>query len=149
MNLVALRAAGIAGIVGAICWAIGDVLLVGGSAPAEQFPLLLRDYADRIPFKALAWMLPLDESRLAAGAMIGLEDAIVLANRMVTGGERACDTARMAGELGWEPRRTNSAICYLERAGAIKSRTALASAPWRAVQLIRTDDTLRFARNHA
>lgn len=70
MNLVALRAAGIAGIVGAICWAIGDVLLVGGSAPAEQFPLLLRDYADRIPFKALAWMLPFDEPRLAAGAMI-------------------------------------------------------------------------------
>ncbi|WP_346784050.1 toll/interleukin-1 receptor domain-containing protein [Aurantiacibacter flavus] len=77
------------------------------------------------------------------------EDAIVLANRMVTGGERACDTARMAGELGWEPRRMNSAICYLERAGAILSRTALASAPWRAVQLLRTDDTLRFARNHA
>lgn len=77
------------------------------------------------------------------------DDAIMLANRMMTGGERACDTAGMAGELGWEPRRTNSAICYLERAGAIKSRTALASAPWRAVQLIRTDDTLRFARNHS
>ena len=70
MNLLAIRATGIAGIVGAICWAIGDVLLVGGSAPPEQFPLLLRDYADRIPFKALAWMLPLDEPRLAAGAMI-------------------------------------------------------------------------------
>ena len=77
------------------------------------------------------------------------EDAIVLANRMVTSGERAFDTAQLAEGLGWEPRRTNSAICYLERAGAIKSRTTLASAPWRAVQLIRTDDTLRFARNHA
>ena len=43
----------------------------------------------------------------------------------------------------------NSAICYLERAGAIKGFTALASAPWRAVQLLRTDETLRFARNHA
>jgi hypothetical protein len=42
----------------------------------------------------------------------------------------------------------NSAICYLERVGAIKSRHALASAPWRAVQLVRTDETLRFARNH-
>lgn len=77
------------------------------------------------------------------------EDAIVLANRMVTGDERVCDTARIAEELGWEPRRTNSAICYLERAGAIKARTTLASAPWRAVQLFRTDDTLRFARNQA
>ncbi|MEK9213273.1 DUF6796 family protein [Sphingomonas sp. 2378] len=70
MNLLAIRAAGIAGILGAICWTIGDILLVGGSASPEQYPLLLRDYADRIPFKALAWMLPFDEPRLAAGAMI-------------------------------------------------------------------------------
>lgn len=70
MNLFAIRAAGIAGMLGAICWAIGDVLLVGGTASPDQFPLVLRDYADRIPFKALAWMLPFDEPRLAAGAMI-------------------------------------------------------------------------------
>jgi hypothetical protein len=77
------------------------------------------------------------------------EDAGVLANRMMTGEDRAVDTRRLADELGWEPRRINSAICYLERAGAIKTWTALASAPWRAVQLVRTVDTLRFARNHA
>jgi hypothetical protein len=76
------------------------------------------------------------------------EDARTLANRMVTGEERAADTKRLAEALGWEPRRMNSAICYLERVGAIKSRHALASAPWRAVQLVRTDETLRFARNH-
>lgn len=76
-------------------------------------------------------------------------DAIVVANRMVTGDDRAVDTKRLAEELGWVPRRINSAICYLERVGAIQTRTALASAPWRAVQLVRTDETLRFARNHA
>jgi hypothetical protein len=76
------------------------------------------------------------------------EDGRTLANRMVTGEERAADTKRLAEALGWEPRRINSAICYLERVGAIKSRHALASAPWRAVQLVRTDETLRFARNH-
>ncbi|HEX7854968.1 MAG TPA: toll/interleukin-1 receptor domain-containing protein [Sphingobium sp.] len=76
-------------------------------------------------------------------------DAVVLANRMVTGDDRAIDTKGLAEELKWEPRRINSAICYLERVGAIRTRTALASAPWRAVQLVRTDETLRFARNHA
>ena len=76
------------------------------------------------------------------------EDARTLANRMVTGEERAVDTRQLAETLGWEPRRMNSAICYLERAGAIKARHAPASAPWRAVQLVRTDETLRFARSH-
>ena len=36
----------------------------------------------------------------------------------------------------------------LERAGVIETRHALASKPWRSVQLIRTDRTLRFARSH-
>ena len=77
------------------------------------------------------------------------DDAVVLANRVMAGADRAAQTKLLAEELGWEPRRINSAICYLERAGAIRTRTALASAPWRAIQLVRTDETLRFARNHA
>lgn len=75
-------------------------------------------------------------------------DARTLANRMVVGEDRAVDTKLLAEELGWEPRRINSAICYLERAGAIHTRHALASAPWRSVQLVRSDQTLRFARRH-
>lgn len=75
-------------------------------------------------------------------------DARTLANRMMIGENRALDTKLLAEELGWEPRRINSAICYLERAGAIHSRHALASARWRSVQLVRTDQTLRFARNN-
>lgn len=77
------------------------------------------------------------------------EDAAVLANRIMNGEDRSVQTQHLAEELGWEPRRINSAICYLERVGAIKTWTALASAAWRAVQLMRTDETLRFARNHA
>jgi hypothetical protein len=77
------------------------------------------------------------------------EDAKMLANLMVTADERVLVTSDLADELGWTARRINSAIAYLERAGAMHSRHALASAPWRAVQLVRTDQTLRFARNHA
>lgn len=76
-------------------------------------------------------------------------DAAALASRMMEGTERVSETKVLAADLGWEPRRINSAICYLQRAGAILDRTALASAPWRAVQLIRTDETLRFARSRA
>ncbi|MEE4455161.1 DUF6796 family protein [Novosphingobium resinovorum] len=70
MNLIAIRVAGIAGIVGAICWAIGDILLVGGHAEPSDYPLLLQDYADRIDFAPLGWMLPLSERRMAFGALI-------------------------------------------------------------------------------
>lgn len=77
------------------------------------------------------------------------EDARILANRLVTQQDRAVYTQHLAEQLEWEPRRMNSAICYLLRAGAIEARHALASAPWRAVQLISTDRTLRFARNNA
>lgn len=77
------------------------------------------------------------------------EDARKLANLIVTGDERASDVRELAERLGWSPRRMNSAICYLQRAGAVDSRQALASAPWRAVQLVRTDHTLRFARRHS
>lgn len=75
-------------------------------------------------------------------------DARTLANRIVNGNERTAGTAALAEELGWEARRMNSAICYLERVGAIGARHALASAPWRAVQLVRSDQTLRFVRSH-
>lgn len=77
------------------------------------------------------------------------DDAGTVANRMVTRKERATDTKALAQELDWEPRRMNSAICFLLRAGAVDTRHALATGPWRAVQLICTDRTLRFARNHA
>lgn len=76
-------------------------------------------------------------------------DAQSVANSLVTQDVRAVDTKLLAEKLGWPPRRMNSAICYLLRAGAIETRTALASGPWRAVHLIVTDRTIRFARSHA
>lgn len=77
------------------------------------------------------------------------DDAAALANRMMAAPDQAVKTDWLAGELEWEPRRMNSAICYLLRAGAIRERTALASKPWRSVMLVRTDETLRFARNRS
>jgi hypothetical protein len=68
---------------------------------------------------------------------------------MLEGTERATETRALAAELGWDARRMNSAICYLQHAGVIEQRHALANKPWRAVHLIRTDQTLRFARSRS
>lgn len=48
-----LRLTGIAGIIGAICWTIGDAAIVGENAQPRDYPLLLIRYADRIDF--MAW----------------------------------------------------------------------------------------------
>lgn len=77
------------------------------------------------------------------------DDAAVVAKRMLDGPGRLTDTRTLADELGWAARRMNSAICYLAGAGAIEQRHALANRPWRAVQLVRTDRTLRFARDRS
>jgi len=66
-----VRLAGVAGIIGAICWTIGDAALVGEHARPEQYPLLLKDYVGRIDFVGLRAMLPASEPRLAFGALIG------------------------------------------------------------------------------
>lgn len=75
-------------------------------------------------------------------------DALRLATEMIRADRAILPTANYAELLDWPPRRLNSAVCYLERVGAIETRQAMASAPWRAVQLIRSDRTLRFVRNH-
>jgi hypothetical protein len=65
-----LRLAGIAGIIGAICWTIGDAAIVRENARPEDYPLLLVRYAARIDFGGLFAMLPASEPRLAFGALI-------------------------------------------------------------------------------
>lgn len=77
------------------------------------------------------------------------DDATTVANRMLQGDENAVVTQTLAEDLGWDARRMNSAICYLQSAGVIAQRHALANGPWLAVHLIRTDQTLRFARSRS
>lgn len=74
-------------------------------------------------------------------------DAVTLANRLVSDDVEDANTEELAAKLQWEPRRMNSAIAYLERAGAIETVGALASDPWRAVFLSIGDETLRFVRS--
>ena len=66
-----VRAAGIAGAVGAVLWILGDVLLIGASAARVAYPIVLDTYADRVDTGRAATMLPSAPERLAAGALVG------------------------------------------------------------------------------
>ncbi|PNU02701.1 DUF6796 family protein [Novosphingobium guangzhouense] len=70
MMNTAIRAARIAGMIGAVLWSIGDILLVGGTADPADYPLLSKTYASHISFGALPLMLGLSEYRLALGALL-------------------------------------------------------------------------------
>jgi len=65
-----LRLAGIAGIVGAILWTLGDALIIGAQAQPGDYPLVLQTYAGRVETDIAAMMLPSSEARLAAGALV-------------------------------------------------------------------------------
>jgi hypothetical protein len=65
-----IRLSGLAGIVGALFWIMGDALIIGAHASASDYPLLLKAYASHIHFDALDRMLPSSERRLAAGALV-------------------------------------------------------------------------------
>lgn len=155
-----LRLTGIAGILGAIGWMIGDALIVGGSGKASDFPILLGRYADRIPLAHLEVVLSSLEPRLAAGALIA--DITVRsissgagistwARRVRGDGGRRCPciadcrqclvAARPCGVLlrrGWP----------IIRSCGARGRASDVARSWRAVQLCAAD-RLDIAGGHA
>lgn len=65
-----LRLCGLAGVIGALLWTLGDALIIGAKSSPDDYPLILKTYADRIQFGGVALMLPSSEARLAAGALV-------------------------------------------------------------------------------
>jgi hypothetical protein len=66
-----IRLTGLAGLVGAVGWMLGDILLVGNYLPAGQHGLLFDTYGARINTTIAAVTLQSSMSRLAAGALAG------------------------------------------------------------------------------
>jgi hypothetical protein len=76
MTTRALRLTGIAGIVAAVCWTVGDALLLGARARPEDFPILARygaanDLASRVVQSGVQFF-GASPHRLAAGALIAV-----------------------------------------------------------------------------
>jgi hypothetical protein len=66
-----LRGSGIAGIAGTAAYALGDVLLIGNTATAAEFPHLAQ-YVDHLLVRRSALFLASSTERLAAGALVGV-----------------------------------------------------------------------------
>jgi len=66
-----LRWSGIAGIAGSVGYAIGDVLLIGNTATAAEFPHLAA-HVDNVLVQRSAIVLASSTERLAAGALAGV-----------------------------------------------------------------------------
>lgn len=67
-----IRWAGIAGVLAAVCWIVGDVLIVGHVADRAAFPLLFQTYASRIDVDTAERVVGVTPSRLIAGALFGV-----------------------------------------------------------------------------
>lgn len=65
-----VRISGIAGIVGAVMWTLGDILLIGANARPADYPLIFDTYADQIDTAKAAMMLTSTPARLAAGMLV-------------------------------------------------------------------------------
>ncbi len=57
------------------------------------------------------------------------------------------DPQQIAKRYGWEPRRLNPALTYLRNRGLIDSDQISTMGPWVAVNLRKTDATIRFAKH--
>src|SRR6185503_11262476 len=71
-----LRLTGIAGIIAAVCWTLGDALLLGAKATAQDYPILAQ-YAGSTDMAAQvvqsgAQFFGSSPERLAAGALVAV-----------------------------------------------------------------------------
>ncbi len=70
--LLLIRLSGIAGLLGAIGWIIGDILIVGHSADHAQFPLLFETYASQIDVDFAERLVGVSTTRLIYGALFAV-----------------------------------------------------------------------------
>jgi hypothetical protein len=76
------------------------------------------------------------------------QDAVAIANRLVSQKVEFINIADLAGQLSdWPPRRVNSALNYLDDAKLVHPLKALDSGPWVMTCLRITDQTRRFVRD--
>jgi hypothetical protein len=73
------------------------------------------------------------------------DDALEIAVRLVGGTARQFVSIKLAGELGWEPRRLNPALTYLVRHGIV-GQSEMNSYPFAVHSILETPETRRFVR---
>ena len=64
------RITGLAGMIGAAMWILGDILLIGANANTAEYPLIFDFYADQIDTPKAAMMVSSSPARLGAGVLV-------------------------------------------------------------------------------
>lgn len=80
---------------------------------------------------------------------IPADDALRLAADLVNDTNFPSAPEQIAQRYGWEPRRLNPAMAYLEERDAVQLSRALATTPYIGFKIRRTDATRRFVRSRA
>ncbi|MET4573283.1 hypothetical protein ABIA68_002141 [Stenotrophomonas rhizophila] len=80
---------------------------------------------------------------------IPADDALRLAADLVNDTNFPSAPEQIAQRYGWEPRRLNPAMAYLEERDAVQLSRALATSPYIGFKIRRTDATRRFVRSRA
>lgn len=65
-----IRASIVAGILGALCWVSGDLLLVGFELKPEKYPTFSETYADLLDPELFTLMLEASTQRLVWGVLL-------------------------------------------------------------------------------
>ena len=77
------------------------------------------------------------------------DDALQLAANLVNDPDFPSEPSQVAERYGWEPRRLNPAMAFLEERGAAYISKALATGPYIGFEIRRTDATRRFVRSRS
>jgi hypothetical protein len=132
-HLGLVRLSALAGLLSAICWTIGDILIVGFKALPEAYPAIMR--MPLLPDKDFAaLMVTGDTARLAAGALFAVFSVPLMFfalyhiyKLMESGGKRFAALTVLALFLGfsWSP-MTHAAFFYFGE--AVKTALAVDAA---------------------
>lgn len=75
------------------------------------------------------------------------KDALVLATDLLNDTEFPTSSADIAAKYGWEARRLNPALAYLDNRKLVRSRSFLGQGDWIVASIHRTDQTRRFVKS--
>jgi hypothetical protein len=75
------------------------------------------------------------------------EDALVLATDLLNDTEVPTSSADIAARYGWEARRLNPALAYLDNRKLVRTRSFLGQGDWVVASIHRTDQTRRFVKS--
>jgi hypothetical protein len=77
------------------------------------------------------------------------EDALCIAADIVNSRDDGANVQTLAEQYGWEPRRMNPAVAFLDNRSLINASSDLGTHPWNRRWIMKTPATRRFVRDRS